>query len=247
MKCILACAGYATRLYPLTENQPKALLPVKGKPIIEYLLEKIEQVPEIDPVYIISNNKFYTKFAWWLSSIESKFSKKIEIIDTSSLTVEDQKGALQDCLTAINQKEIDDDVLILYGDNLFDLNLRDFIKFFKEKNSTCLACYKIPRIEDAKKYGIIETDSENKIIEIEEKPLEPKSNLAVTGIYMIKKQDIKKIKTFYEKSKQENKLAPGFSITYFIIDLFKKQDVYAFPFSGNWVDIGSLEDYERVK
>lgn len=247
MKCILACAGYATRLYPLTENQPKALLPIKRKPIVEYLLEKIEQVPEIDSIYILSNNKFYTKFAWWLSLVKKKFSKKIEIIDTGSLSVEDQKGQVNDCLMAISQFDKEDDLIVLYGDNIFDLDLRDFVKFFKEKNSTCLACYKIPRIEDAKKFGIIEIDSENKIIGIEEKPSEPKSNLAVTGIYMIKKQDIEKLKTFYEISKKENKLNPSFGITYFIIYLKEQQSIYAFPFSGNWIDIGSKEDYEKIK
>jgi glucose-1-phosphate thymidylyltransferase len=245
MKVLIAVAGYGTRLYPLTENQPKALLPIKGKPIIDYLIDGLEHIKEVDSIYLISNNKFYTNFAWWLSN--KKTSKKIEIFDTGSLTVEDQQGALNDCLMAINQHEIDDDLLILYGDNMFSLDLKRFIDFFNKKQTSCLACYELKNKEDAKKFGIVEINQDNKIVSIEEKPQESKSNLAVTGIYIIKKQDLDKIKEFYEKSKEEGKLTPSYSITFFIIDLFKNQDVYAFPFSGEWIDIGSMDDYERVK
>jgi glucose-1-phosphate thymidylyltransferase len=245
MKVIIPVAGYGTRLLPLTENQPKALLPIKGKPIIDYLIEKLDKIKEIDTIYIISNNKFYTNFAWWQS--KQKTSKKIEIVDTGSVSVEDQKGALHDCLIAINQQEINDDLLILYGDNIFSLDLNKFINFVEKKRATSIACYKLENQQDAKKFGIVETNSEDKIIGIEEKPQEAKSDLAVTGIYLIKKQDIEKMKEFYNQSKRENKLRPGFSITYFIIGLSKSQDIYAFPFSGDWIDIGSREDYEKVK
>ncbi|MCX6742115.1 MAG: nucleotidyltransferase family protein [Candidatus Pacearchaeota archaeon] len=245
MKCIIVCGGYATRLYPLTENQPKALLHVKGKPIVDYLVEKINQVKDIDSIYLISNNKFYMKFAWWLSS--KKFPKSIDLVDTGSVTVEDQLGPIHDCLMAIDQFEIKEDILILYGDNLFSLDINEFINFFKEKKATCLACYKIDNPADTKKFGIVTVDENKKIIKTEEKPEKSDSNLAVTGIYMIRKEDIPKLKEFHKKSEEENKLSPGWGLTYFIKDLYEKQDVYAFPFSGDWIDIGSKEDYEKIK
>jgi glucose-1-phosphate thymidylyltransferase len=245
MKCIMVCAGYATRLYPLTENQPKALLHVKGKPIVEYLVDKVNLVKDIDSLYIISNNKFYMKFAWWLSS--KKFPKSIELVDTGSVTPEDQLGPINDCLIAIEQFNIKEDILILYGDNIFSLDINKFIDFFKEKKSTCLACYKLDNPADTKKFGIITIDENNKIIKTEEKPDKSDSNLAVTGIYIIKKEDIPKLMAFHKKSEEEKKLNPGWGLTYFIKDLYEKQDVYAFPFSGEWIDIGSKNDYEKIK
>jgi len=245
MKCIIVCAGYATRLYPLTEDQPKALLHVKGKPIVEYLVDKIRQVKDIDSIYIISNNKFYMKFAWWLSS--KKFPKSIDLVDTGSINIEDQLGPIHDCMMALDQFNIKEDILVLYGDNLFSLDINRFIEFFKEKKATCLACYKIDNPADTKKFGIVTVDENKKITKTEEKPEKSDSNLAVTGIYIIKKEDLPKLRAFYQKSEEEKKLSPGWGLTYFIQDLYKKQDVYAFPFSGEWVDIGSKEDYERIK
>ena len=115
------------------------------------------------------------------------------------------------------------------------------------KDSTSIACYQLENIKDAKKFGVISIDENNKIINIEEKPREPKSNLVVTGIYIIKKEDIKKMLEFLEISRKEGRLNPSFSLTFFMIDLYKKQSVFAFPFQGEWIDIGSLEDYEKVK
>jgi len=247
MKCIIIAAGYATRMYPLTENQAKSLLPIKGKAILSYIVEKIGKVQEIDSIYILSNNKFYTNFAWWLSNNKAYFSKPIEIIDEHSTAPENQKGGIFGCLTAINQFNIDDDLLILYGDNLFELDLKNFVDFFIEKKSTCLACYELPSLEEAKKFGNIEIDSENKITEIKEKPKEPKSNLAITGIYIIKKQDISKLREYYNTLELTKQLSPHSNITFFIQDIYKKQDIFAFPFSGQWADIGTIEDYEKVK
>jgi glucose-1-phosphate thymidylyltransferase len=247
MKAILLCAGYGTRLLPLTENQPKALLPVKGKPILNYIIEKIQNVKEISQIYVISNDKFYTSFAWWLTKNQKNFSKPINIVNTGSITIEDQKGGINDTLLAINENNLDDDLLIIFGDNLFSFNISKLIDFFKQKQSNCLACYQLQNIKDAKKFGIIDLDENNKIIDIEEKPQEPKTDLLVTGIYIIKRQDIEKLRKFYEDSKEKSKLNPSHSITHFFQDLYKKQDVFALPFSGEWCDIGNLEDYEKVK
>ena len=247
MKAIILCAGYATRLYPLTENMPKALLPVKGKPILDYLIEKVNEVREVDSIYIISNSRFYNNFSEWLSKKQENYRDKIKIVDSGSDSVDDQKGPINDCLIAINKFGIDDDVLFLYGDNLFSLDMKKFIDFSKEKSSTCLACYELSDIKDASKFGIANVAENNKITDMEEKPQQPRSNLAVTGIYLIRKEDISKLKEFYEKSKAEGRLKPGFGLTYFVIELIKKQEVYAFSFSGEWLDIGSKEDYEKVK
>lgn len=245
MKAIIIAAGYATRLYPLTLEQPKALLCVKGKPIIEYMVDKVNETKEIDSIYILSNNKFYMKFAWWLTS--KKFPKSIEIMDTGSIDINDQLGPIHDCIMCLDQFNIKEDILVLYGDNIFSIDLEEVIKFFKEKNASGLACYELKSSEDVKKFGIVTVDESKKIIKTEEKPEKSDSNLAVTGIYFIRKEDLPKLMDFYKKGEKEGKANPSFGLTYFIKDLLEKQDVYAFPFSGDWIDIGSKEDYERIK
>jgi len=247
MKCVITSAGYGTRLYPLTLNQSKSLLLVKGKPILNYIIEKIDKIKEVDSIYITSNNKFYTNFSWWLLNNQKNFSKPIEIVDELSTAPENQKGGIFGCMTVLNQFNIDDDLLILYGDNLFELDLQNFVDFFNKKRSTCLACYKLKSLEEAKKFGNVEIDSENKIIEIKEKPEKPKSDLSITGIYAVKKQDISKLRDYYQMLEKTNQLNPSSNLTFFIEQIYKKQDVYAFPFSGQWADIGTLEDYEKVK
>jgi len=247
MKCIITCAGYATRLMPLTAENPKSLLPVKGKPILEHILDKIKDIEEIDEIFIVSNNKFYTKFAWWLATFSKTYNKKISIVDSGSVTVEDQKGWLHDSLLAIEQNNINEDLLLIAGDNYLTVDLSEFISFFRKKNAPCLITYVLKNKEDGKKFGIVETNDNFKILDIEEKPEEPKTNLAVVASYCVRKEDISKMKEFLNRLDKENKLNPGIGLTHFFKEIYKEEDVFAFPFQGEWVDIGTKEDYERIK
>lgn len=243
MIAIILAAGYGTRLLPLTFDKPKALLPVKGKTLLSYILEKI---PLDMKTFVVSNEKFYLNFVWW-SQQNKQIFPNVEIFSTGSLSVEDQKGGVNDLLLTLEQNEIDDDLLVVYGDNFFSFNLNKLMDFFNEKQASCLACYQLQDIKNARKFGVVDIDENNKIIDIEEKPQEPKTDLVVTGIYIIKKQDILKLKKYYEKVKSRDELKPSHGIMHFFQEAYKKQDVYAFPFSGFWKDIGTLKDYEEIK
>jgi glucose-1-phosphate thymidylyltransferase len=247
MKAIILCAGYATRMLSLTVNQPKQLLSIKGKPILSYIIEKLEKIDEIDKVYVVSNNKFYLNFTWWLSQNQNHYSKEIEIVNEGSNVVRDQLGVIYNIILTIKENEIDDDILVIFGDNMFSFDLRDFLNFFYDKYTSCLGCYELKNINGARKFGVVEIDAENNILSIEEKPEEPKSNLIVTGVYLIKKDDIPKLMDFYEESKEHKDLNASHSMTHFFIWLKKIQQIYAFKFQGEWQDIGTLGDYEKVK
>lgn len=132
MKCILLCAGYATRLFPLTENYPKALLEIgEGKPLLNYTVEEINRLKEVDEIYLVTNDRFYSFFKDWAETLKNE--KPITIINDHTISNDDRLGAIGDIQYTINSKNISDDVLIILGDNLFEFNLREAMDFYYEK------------------------------------------------------------------------------------------------------------------
>ncbi len=220
---------------------------VKERPILNHIIEKINTTKDIDAVYVVSNKKFYFKFLEWAIQSQKKCEKKLYLVNELSTMPENQKGGIFGALMAIDENKIKDDLLIILGDNLFELDLNEFIKFFKEKKAPCMTCYALQNKEEAKKFGVVQIDENNKVIDIEEKPQNPKSNLIVMGIYAIRKKDIKKLKKYYKDLEKDSKLCSNINFTHFLKDIYKEESVYAFPFQGQWIDIGSKEDYDKVK
>jgi glucose-1-phosphate thymidylyltransferase len=238
MKGIILCAGYATRLYPLTLKTPKPLLEIKGKPLLNYLLDNVFNVPCIDEVFIVTNNKFYDNFVEWKE--KSYNNEKIVIVNDETKSNEDRLGGLGDLKLVLNTEEIDDDLILLLGDNLFDFDLNKIVNFFKEKNKNVIGLYDIKDISNAKNFGVLKIDDEKKIVSFNEKPQNPDSTLISTGIYIYSKDELKKIDDYMKTNKPKE--GPGYLIPYFL----ESQDVYGFVIDGKWYDIGSKEVYEEV-
>ncbi|MBU0614676.1 MAG: nucleotidyltransferase family protein [Nanoarchaeota archaeon] len=238
MKAIVLAAGYATRLYPLTLNTPKPLLEVKGKPIIEHIINKIKAISQVDKIYVVTNQKFFDQFKSWLSG--SNHSVPIEIVNDLTTSNEDRLGALGDMDFVIDQNNIDDDILLVAGDNLFEFDLSEMFDQFSSKDKSTVALYDVKDKELAKKYGIVEIDENGKMIDFVEKPEEPRSTLASTGIYFLPKHIIPKLKEF---------LITGLSdkIGSFLEWLHLREDVYGYATEKAWYDIGSLEQLEEAK
>ena len=232
MKAIILCAGYATRLYPLTLNTPKALLEIKRKPLLSYIVEKIPK--KINEIVVVSNDKFYNNFVKWAQ----KYKGKIKVLNDGTTSNENRLGGIGDLYFAIKKENIRDDILVILGDNLFDFNLDDFINFFKKNKKTLVGVYEFPS-EELKKLGVVKVEG-NKIISFEEKPEKPRSNLASTGVYIFTNNDLNVIENYMKT--ENNKDGPGYLIKYF----YSIQDVHTFTFKGRWFDIGSLEMYEKV-
>lgn len=240
MKTLILCAGYATRLYPLTINKPKHLLPIAGKPVIEYIIEKLQDLEEIDYIYIVTNEKFYSQFKNWAKTIESK--KEIKIINDKTRVHSERLGAIGDMNFVIKKEKIKDDLLVIAGDNLFELNLRNFLDFFYQKEKTCVGIYDIgeKNIELIKEYSQVKLDEENKIISFEEKPKQPKTTFICICMYLFPQGKLKLIKKYLIEKNDFDQ--PGRYIQW----LYKKEPVFGFIFKEKWYDIGNLSQYKQV-
>lgn len=237
MKAIILAAGYATRLYPLTENTPKPLLEVKGKPIIEHIITKIHEIKEIDEIFVVTNDKFFLHFLDWKSTLDYP----ITIVNDKTVSNEDRLGSLGDIQYVIKTMNVGDDILVVAGDNLFEFSLLNLFEIFKEKNKPSIVLYDVQDIELAKLYGIVAIDNTSKIIDFEEKPAEPKSTLSSTGVYMYPQETIQKMMTFVKETGDKDKAGT------FLEWLYKVDDVFCFVSKEKWFDIGSLEQLEKAR
>lgn len=241
MKALILAAGYATRLYPLTKKYPKPLLPVGEKPIINYIVEKIERIRDIDEIIVITNNKFFPLFKKWAEKLKS--SKRISLINDLTLDEHDRRGAIGDMSFAIRKKRISDDLLIVGGDNIFDASLEPFISFAqKKKKHPVIGAYGIKSIAEAKNYGTIKINSKKQVVDFKEKSSKPISRLIAMCIYYFPKETVQLIKA-YLKSRSNQRDASGFYIDW----LRKKIRVYGFVFSGRWYDIGDYNFYNAAQ
>ncbi|MEK6969034.1 MAG: nucleotidyltransferase family protein [Nanoarchaeota archaeon] len=233
MKALILAAGYATRLYPLTENQPKPLLNVGGKPIIDHILQKINAIKEIDVIYVVTNNRFYPHFKTWAKTALS--TKQIKIINDGTSSNEDRLGSIGDIYFTLQQEKITEDLLVIAGDNLFGFSLQKFIHFFQEKNLTSVVAFRdLGSIEKVRKrYGVGILNG-SRVIDFEEKPAEPKSSLAATACYIFSKSNLAQVQELVETGNAD---APGNLVKH----LAQKTEVHGFVFDDYWYDIGSFE------
>ncbi len=238
MKAIILAGGYAKRLWPLTKNKPKQLLSVGGRPMVEYIIEKLETQEEIDKIIISTNEKFEGNFKEWLSGYKS--SKDIELVIEPTLLEENKLGSVGALGYLVKKKDFNEELMIIGGDNLFDFDLRDLINYYREKKGDVVALYDLKSIEKARSYGVAKVDEKMRIIDFVEKPKNPPSALVSTACYMLSPGGVKSILSYLDAG--ENPDAIGFFIKW----LIKRERVFGFVFSGRWFDIGSLESLEEA-
>ena len=262
MKVIILCAGYATRLYPLTENMPKPLLPVGNKPILEWILERVEKVQGIEVVYLVSNQKFSGHFETWAASksgaltsaakdaelrLEGRATKggypwPVEVVNDHTTSNETRLGAIGDLAYVIKTKKVDPcDLLVIAGDNFFNFDLAPFVDFGKKKRPHgVIAVYDVGDKELAKRYGLVRTDAEGKILEFQEKPPQPATTLASSGIYWLPKETWSLLDRYITSG--HNTDQPGHYMRW----LAETSGLFAFSLKGKWLDIGDLASYQKA-
>lgn len=238
MKCLVLAAGYATRLYPLTENFPKPLLKVNNKTILDYLVDDINNSGKIDEFIIISNHKFISFFDEWKNN--KNINTKITLIDDGTISNETRLGAVKDISLAINELNIEDDLMVIAGDNLLDFSLCDFINYFYNKKSTCIMRYYENNLERVKKSAEVQIDNNDLVLSMKEKPINPISHYCVPPFYIYNKNDVKMVSIALEEGCKYD--APGSFIEY----LSSKSKIHAMEMPGNRYDIGTLDNYYEV-
>jgi glucose-1-phosphate thymidylyltransferase len=240
MKAVILAGGFAKRMWPLTENQAKALLPVAGKPIINYILSKLEETEEISDIFVSTNAKFESQFRGWINGIAT--GKNLKLVVETPKTEERKLGAIGGLKFLIESENLDDDLLVIAGDNLFEFDLRKFVSHCDGCRDPVVAFYDIGDKEKIRnKFGVALLDKNNMVREFQEKPADPKSTLISTCIYLIPREDLKLIDEYL--ADDNNPDAPGFFIQW----LNSRKPIRGFVFDEKWFDIGSFDLYDAAK
>jgi len=239
MKAIILAAGYATRLYPLTKDTPKPLLPIGGKPIIDYIVDSLNALPDLNHIYVITNAKFFPHFNKWNERVKSRVD--ITVLNDGTDSDATKLGAIGDISFVIQRAEIDDELLIIAGDNFNTFNLRLYYNYFKQLNKDCVCGMRIADAETLKSFAVAELDADSKIVSLTEKPEIPLSDIGVFATYFYRKDTVPMFGEYLAGG--GNPDAPG----HFPAWLYKRKDVYCYIIEdGEIIDIGTPRTYEEV-
>jgi glucose-1-phosphate thymidylyltransferase len=241
MQVLILAAGYATRLYPLTLDQPKPLLPVAGKPMLEHVIDNLAPIAGLEEVFIVTNQKFVRHFTDWAEHYRATKAKlDFKIINDGSTSDADKLGAIGDIHFVLSKENIKDDLLVIAGDNLFSTPLNGFADFCRSKNSPAVAVYDVGDIEQVKKYNSISVDDEGVLKFFEEKSPNPQSTLTAIALYYYPASAIGKIRQYIAEGNNPDQ--PGRLVQW----LYPQTPVYTWKVPGLWYDVGSKETLEEA-
>lgn len=240
MNAILLAAGYGTRLYPLTRDRAKPLLEVGGRPIIDYLVEKLDGADVIERLVLVSNDRFIGDFREWAD--RRSFRKPVTVLNDGSTCNQDRRGAVGDVRFALKEADIDEEpAYVLATDNLPRFNLLDIIDLHQDRDASAVFTCPVPDPEERRRLGIAQVDEEGRVVDFQEKPDEPKGHLRVPPFYAYTAEAAGLVRRFIEQGNDPD--APG----HFLAWLVERRPVYAAHRPEGTYDIGTLESYRRVQ
>ena len=237
MNCLILAAGYATRLYPLTEHFPKPLLKVGEKTILDWLLDDLDAGGLVENCAVISNHRYAPHFERWAE----ERGGNIRVLDDGTESNETRLGAVKDILFAVERLQLAGDTLVMAGDNLLDFSLNGFLDFAREKGTSCVMCYAEPDRGKLKKMGVAELGADGRVTAMAEKPAEPKSNWCIPPFYVFTAEDLPLVWEGIAAGCGTD--APGS----FLAWLCTRRPVCAWPMPGRRYDVGNLESYRAVQ
>ena len=240
MKSIVLAAGYATRLYPLTLNRPKPLLPVAGRPMLEHVLAALAPVRDINHVYIVTNARFADQFEQWARTQGSHAPFPCTVVNDGTTDDSNKRGAIGDIHFVLETQGVDDDLVIIAGDNLFSEPLAGFGEYCRQRHAPVLGVYDVGDLEQIKKYNAISTDADGRITFFEEKPAQPRSTLTGIALYYYPRQTLPLIRQYVAEGNNPDQ--PGRLVQW----MYTRTPFYTWRVPGLWFDIGSKETLEEA-
>ena len=230
MKALILAAGYATRLRPLTDTWAKELLPVGGRPIIDWIVERIDDVPEIDEVHVVTNARKAPAFFAWADG------RHVTVHDDGTTSNDDRLGAIGDLRFVLERIGVDDDLLVIAGDNLFEFSLVDYVAFWRGKGTaSAVAVRDVGSLDVASRMGVVALDDEARVVQFVEKPADPPSTLCATAAYIYHRSHLPLVGEYLAAGNSSDQ--PGLLIGW----LRGREPVYGWVFHESWHDIGSPE------
>jgi len=230
MKALILAAGYATRLYPLTKAVAKPLLPLAERPMLDYLLDAIDEVDDVDEIHVVTNHKFAAAFAEWANT------REVVVHDDGTTSEDDRLGAIGDIRFVVDKADLDDDLLVIAGDNLFDYSLADYVQWWRGKGeASAVALYDVGSLELVQRYSNVDVDADGRLVAFTEKPQSPTSTLVATAAYIYHRAHAPLLRTYLDDDNPRDQ--PG----RFIAWLVPRVPVYGYPAAGDWRDIGDAQ------
>lgn len=231
MHAVVLAAGYATRLRPLTDKVAKPLLTLAGRPMLDYLADKIGEVGDVDALHVVTNSRFAPDFVAWAGGRSERLPVRVHDDGTSSNA--DRLGAIGDLRFVIERAGLEgEDLLVVAGDNLFDFSLEEYVAFWRGRDGSAIGVHDVGDLALARQYGVVELDDDDRVISLVEKPEQPTSTLASIAAYLFTAEHAGLVRDYLEEGNPPDQ--PG----RFVVWLYPRAPVYGYRFEGDWLDIG---------
>jgi glucose-1-phosphate thymidylyltransferase len=243
VKAIILAAGYATRMYPLTKDRPKSLLPIGTRAVLDFTLDRLATVEELDTVYLVTNSRFFSQFVRWWEEAKSSRPwpwRRFEIVDDGTWDNESRLGAIGDLAFVLDLHGIHDDLIVTAADNIFPFDFSHPVEYFRRIGQDVIVAYELEDPERLRRTGVVQVDSQGRVIDFQEKPSQPASRLAVPPLYVLKADTLELIPAYLEEGNSRD--APGNLIAW----LHRRVPMFVWQFHGEVLDIGHLESYVRA-
>lgn len=241
MKAIILAAGYATRMYPLTKDRPKALLPIGKQAMLDYLMEQIATIDEIDEAYIVTNSRFYAQFVEWARQAAARYPRiRLDVLDDGTDSNENRLGAVGDMRFVIDRRQVDDDLLVAASDNFFTFPLTNMVDDFRARGRDTLLGKHLGWVEDLKRFAVATLDEDRRVLALVEKPKEPPTDVGIYALYLYRRDTVPLIRDYLDQGNPPD--APG----HFPEWLYRQREVGVYLFDGECIDIGTPEAYREI-
>jgi glucose-1-phosphate thymidylyltransferase len=231
MHAVVLAAGYATRLRPLTDSVAKPLLPLAGRPMLDYLADKVDDVADVESLHVVTNSRFAPDFEAWARSRSGRLRVRVHDDGTSSNS--DRLGAIGDLRFVIERAGIEgEDLFVVAGDNLFDFSLGEYMRFWRARGGSAIGVHDVGDLALARRYGVVELDENDRVVSLVEKPEQPASTLASIAAYLFPAEHARLVSEYLEEGNAPDQ--PG----RFVVWLYPRVPVHGYRFAGQWLDIG---------